>query len=323
MHWEDDISTVGSDPEPAWCEIEELDDNYRTRIMDSKFFTWPFFLRLLKHFPIWDHHEAPVRLVRYPADVEHVMELQSKPYPHDEAHSARILRHSIWKPGQLFWIEDANRRSKMVDAIELWESNRIEPRLYEQLSFSKIPDKLLIPPFTPDKIDLLHFLLCVVELEFATPTLTTNAIKTAIRTKEYHLLWILLNYARNEDATFEELLRTAVLDGDCDATTVQMLMDEWISHQQDCCVCSIHNWSDSSCFNCRTRKCNDDCGHPVDWNYDSDLLDKALWNWADYEKKKNNWKGEWLEMNLTRLCRWDWVVPAKEYLAIRPQNRRR
>lgn len=299
-----------------WRKGEELEYKSRVRVMDSKFFTWPFFLRLLDHLPR-DHGDG---IFRYAApllaDIDRVAKLQRKPYPYDQADKVRALRRAIPGSCQVFWIDDDSRRTKIVEAFK-WRISQLRIMLLR----SKIPDKLLIPPFTPDKIDFLHVLLCVVKLKIATPSLTTNAIKTAIRAKEHHLVWILLKSAKNEDATFEELLRTAVLEGDCDEDIVQMLTDEWIFHLHKCCGCRVHKAFNRNCHTCTTPRWNDTCGHPVRWNESVDLLDRVLWNWADQEKKNKNWKGEWFETNLKRLCQEDDPITAKEYLATRASNR--
>jgi hypothetical protein len=169
--------------------------------------------------------------------------------------------------------------------------------------FVGIPDKLLCRPFTQDK---MAFLIAVFEknLDPGKSHLAAQGLLEAIEDNEQLVACLLMTAARIEDPRAMTVLRKAVVDGGCHSAMVSMIFQEIFRHANFCQNAYPRN-----------RELDKRCGHPINWEQ-QDLLDPKLWKWAECEKKKGNWKGEWVEINLERLNRDRKPVSAEKYCEI-------
>ena len=166
--------------------------------------------------------------------------------------------------------------------------------------FVEVPDKLLCRPFTQDK---MAFLLALFgkHLIPLKSHLAAQGLLDAIEDDEQLAACLLLTTARIEDQRAMTVLRKAVVDDGCHSAMVSMIFHEIFRHANFCRNRYPHN-----------RDFDKRCGHPINWERQN-LLDSKLWKWAECEKKKGNWKGEWVEINLKRLNRDDKPVSAEKY----------
>jgi hypothetical protein len=166
--------------------------------------------------------------------------------------------------------------------------------------FAGVPDKLLRRPFTQDK---MAFLVAVFErrMEPGKSHLAAQCLLDAIEDNEQLVTCVLMTAARIEDPRAMTVLRKAVVDAGCHSTMVSMIFDEIFRHSSSC----LYSYS-------RNRELDKRCRHPINWER-QDLLDPKLWEWAEQERKKGNWKGEWVEINLERLNRDKKPVSAEKY----------
>jgi hypothetical protein len=187
---------------------------------------------------------------------------------------------------QLFWIEDDDQNMNVFDAI--WCTRAI-PRIE-----TEVPDKLLKAPFTPDKAILLHLLLHGFRFRLGRPNRTKLAIRAAILENAHQLAWILMKIMQTT-LDFDQLLHIAVVEAGCDPLMVYMIF-------------ALHHARIAASDGLLT---------------DQPLLRPAIWNWAEQESMKGNWKGEWLELSLKRasFVRWG-PISSDVYLATDPKQRR-
>lgn len=166
--------------------------------------------------------------------------------------------------------------------------------------FAGVPDKLLCRPFTQDKI---AFLVAVFErrMEPGKSHLAVQALLDAIEDDELLAACLLMTAARIEDQRAMTVLRKAVVDNGCHSAMVSMIFHEISRHANGC----LNPYSSNLALDKR-------CRHPINWEQ-QDLLDPKLWEWAEQERKKGNWKGEWVEINLKRLNRNQKPVSAEKY----------
>jgi hypothetical protein len=125
------------------------------------------------------------------------------------------------------------------------------------------PKKLLLPPFTKDKVSFLSILAPgvhnIAELDVAYGEFAYEALVAAAGNSDSELVALLLGMGVKPTT---EVVTAAVMDGDCDEDVVRRL---------------LHNTTN------RTAT-----------EGEVDLLDRTLWNWAEKAKKQGNEKGEWL-----------------------------
>ena len=167
-----------------------------------------------------------------------------------------------------------------------------------------VPEKFFRRPFTQDK---MAFLVAVFEWWPLSPRklhLAAQGLLDAIEDNEYLVACLLMNTARIEDSRAMNVLQKAVVDHGCRSEMVSMILKEIFNHDKFC----LPSYSPN-------RIPDKICGHPIKWER-QDLLDPKLWKWAEQEKKKGNWKGEWVEINLKRLNRGKKPVSAKTYCEI-------
>lgn len=302
----------GTDADNSASEALESTDSLerlgRTRLLNSKLFTWHFFRNLLEQFPKENDIAKSSFIQRMNTRTKNVvsevrrLQASQGSWSWDRVEALHIMRHSVPPPHRTFWIDDESRQIQLTDVMMLWARIDRTADEHDMLLDSYIPDKLLKRPFTPDKVDFLHTLLCVGRLDIATPALATTALHDAIRDEEYHLVWTLLTVANVDDTDVGDLLHTAIVDADCAPTMVFMIMDEWSRHARDC---------------------RGHCGHPAMWEAETDLLDKILWNWADRQRKQKNWRGGWVETNLSRLGAQLRPVAPEHFLTVDEKDRAR
>lgn len=166
--------------------------------------------------------------------------------------------------------------------------------------FVGVPDKLLCRPFNQDK---MAFLVAVLEkhLEPGKSHLVAQGLLDAIEDNELLMACLLITAARVEDPRAMTVLQKAVIDHDCNSAMVSMIFQEIFRHFNFCL--------NSPPFTLEWEKV---CRHPINWE-EQNLLDPKLWKWAEQERKKGNWKGEWVEINLKRLSRNKRPVSAEKY----------
>lgn len=142
---------------------------------------------------------------------------------------------------------------------ELWTALRPDPALLP-------PRKLFLPPFTTEKVSFMSLLLQNVNditlLDASYGEIAYEGLVAAIQSDMPDLVFLFLGVGLNSDT---ELLRTAVEAG-CNQEIVQMLID-----------------SDAA----RQRAAGRSKG-------EVDLLDPAIWAWAEHARKHGNDRGEWL-----------------------------
>ena len=166
--------------------------------------------------------------------------------------------------------------------------------------FVGVPDKLLCRPFTQDKT---AFLVAVFEksLDPGKSHLAAQGLLDAIEDDEQLVACLLMTRARIEDPRAMTVLQRAVIDHGCNSAMVSTIFQEIYYHANVC----LKRYS-------RNHRLAKRCRHPISWEQE-DLLDPKLWEWAEQERKKDNWKGEWVEINLKRLNRDKKPVSAEKY----------
>jgi hypothetical protein len=162
-----------------------------------------------------------------------------------------------------------------------------------------VPDKLLCRPFTQHR---MAFLVTVFRrhLDPGKSPLAAQGLLDAIEDNEQLVVCLLMTKARIEDPKTTTVLRRAVIDDGCHSAMVSMIFQEIFHHTNFCLNRYSHNHN------------SERCGHPINWEQQV-LLDPKLWKWAEHEKEKGNWKGEWVEINLKRVSRGQKPVAAEKY----------
>ncbi|KAF2209720.1 hypothetical protein CERZMDRAFT_100126 [Cercospora zeae-maydis SCOH1-5] len=146
-----------------------------------------------------------------------------------------------------------------INCNALWNALRPDPALLP-------PRKLFLTPFTTEKVSFLSLLLQGVNdiafLDLSYAEIAYEGLVAAIQADVPDLVFLFLGVGLNSDT---ELLRIAVEAG-CNQEIVQMLVD-----------------SDAA----KQRAAGRSKG-------EIDLLDQAIWAWAEHARKQGNDRGTWL-----------------------------
>ncbi|CAK4031481.1 Hypothetical predicted protein [Lecanosticta acicola] len=157
-----------------------------------------------------------------------------------------------------------------VEYRQLWSALAPTPDLLP-------PKKLLFPPFTQDKVEFLAVLAQgirdVAANDASYGEVAYNGLVAAIQSAQPEMISMLLGMGVNVDT---ELLRIAVTEAGCNEDIVRMLIEH-----------SGHD-NNESASHAGTRCVSGSI----------DLLDPALWAWAEKATEAKAGKGEWLVVQL-------------------------
>ncbi|KAI5369348.1 hypothetical protein Slin15195_G002250 [Septoria linicola] len=138
------------------------------------------------------------------------------------------------------------------------------------------PRKLLLPPFTPEKVAFLSTLAQnindVAALDSSYSEDVYEGLIAAIRAGHADVVALLLGMGVSSDT---ELLRIAVVDADCNKDVVEMLVNAAMTSRSS-------NGRSTGAL---------------------DLLDPAIWSWAEHARERGNDRGAWLVSYLQALQR--------------------
>lgn len=178
--------------------------------MNSRFFTWTFFHRLLhQHLDgnAWGKDAKSRRQTQFQEVMERTV--------YDRVDEGLRNLRNFPLDWDLLWIDDVDGRWNVFDA--LWCAPSISKMNAE------VPDKLLEAPFTPDKAILLHLLLHRFGFDLGMPARANLAVEAAILRNAHQLAWILIACMKYTP-DFNQLLHVAVVEAGCDPLMVYMIL---------------------------------------------------------------------------------------------------
>jgi hypothetical protein len=204
---------------PDWPK--DLSFLYRTRIVQCRFFTWDFLVKILERArKIWESAQSPKRV----EEVQRIAAIGAKRNPPDLI-SAFLLAFPDWSWGEPYPV--INRKYRDADG---YEHNKMETIL--DFAHFHAPEKLLHGPWKAEKVRMLDFLSLMQrhsnsQRYYANtnfPQLVKAAIRETAKEKQVAPLKILLD--RCIYRCPDDLFKSAVLSYGCDPGVVELFLQK-------------------------------------------------------------------------------------------------